>query len=82
MDRPYGISDFAFPQRWDRESGPDLVERAGQTSRGDRQHGQAERGTGSDSIRSRGGSDRHERSIAVGTGNTRCAILKFVPSLT
>jgi integrase len=29
MDRPYGISDFAFPSRWDRESGPDLVERAG-----------------------------------------------------
>jgi hypothetical protein len=58
MDRPYGISDFAFPQRWDRESGPDLVERAGQTSRRDRQQGQAERGTGSDSIRSRGGWDR------------------------
>src|SRR5438132_11408329 len=58
MDRPYGISDFAFPQRWDRESGPDLVERAGQTSRRDRQHGQGERGTGSDSIRSRGGFDR------------------------
>ena len=29
MDRPYGISDYAFPNRWDRESGPDLVERAG-----------------------------------------------------
>ncbi|HVB59426.1 MAG TPA: hypothetical protein VNE63_23720 [Candidatus Acidoferrales bacterium] len=58
MDRPYGISDFAFPQRWDRESGPDLVERAGQTSRRDRQQGQAERGTGSDSIRSRRGFDR------------------------
>jgi hypothetical protein len=58
MDRPYGISDFAFPQRWDRESGPDLVERAGQTSRRDRQLSQAERGTGSDSIRSRRGFDR------------------------
>jgi hypothetical protein len=58
MDRPYGISDFAFPQRWDRESGPDLVEGAGQTSRRDRQHGQGERGMGSDSIRSRGGFDR------------------------
>jgi len=38
MDRPYGISDFAFPNRWDRESDPDLVERAGQASRRDREH--------------------------------------------
>jgi hypothetical protein len=30
MERPHGISDFAFPTQWDRESGPDLVERAGQ----------------------------------------------------
>jgi hypothetical protein len=58
MDRPYGISDFAFPTRWDRESGPDLVERAGQTSRRDREHGQAERERGSNSTRSRGGFDR------------------------
>src|SRR5712692_2394894 len=58
MHRPYGISDFAFPQRWDRESGPDLVERAGQASRRDRPHGQAERDTGPDSTRSRHGSDR------------------------
>jgi hypothetical protein len=29
MERPYGISDFAFPSRWERESGPDFVERAG-----------------------------------------------------
>jgi len=64
MDRPYGISDFAFPQRWDRESGPDLVERAGQTSRRDRQHGQAERETGSDS-RPCGGFD-HTRTIYRG----------------
>ena len=65
MDRPYGISDFAFPQRWDRESGPDLVERAGQTSRRDRQHGQAERETGSDSTRPCGGFD-HTRTIYRG----------------
>jgi hypothetical protein len=58
MDRPYGISDFAFPQRWDRESGPDSVERAGQASRRDRPHGQAERDTGPDSTRSRRGFDR------------------------
>jgi hypothetical protein len=58
MDRPYGISDFAFPQRWDRESGHDLVERAGQGSRRDRQHGQAERETERDSTRPRSGFDR------------------------
>jgi hypothetical protein len=32
MDRPYGISDFVFPNRWDRETGPDVVERAGRAS--------------------------------------------------
>src|SRR5262249_859115 len=58
MDRPYGISDFAFPTRWDRESGPDVVERAGRGS--DRAGGQAQPGreTGRDSIRSRSGFDR------------------------
>jgi|SRR6202040_3920076 len=58
MDRPYGISDFAFPSRWDRESGPDLVERAGQGSRADREQSQTGRGEGSNSSRSRGGFDR------------------------
>jgi len=58
MDRPYGISDFAFPSRWDRESGPDLVERAGRSSRTDREQGQTGRGKGSNSSRSRGGFDR------------------------
>ena len=58
MDRPYGISDFAFPSRWDRESGPDLVERAGQGSRADREQSQTGRGKGSNSSRSRGGFDR------------------------
>src|SRR5258706_6960503 len=58
MDRPYGISDFAFPSRWDRESGPDLVERAGQGSRTDREQSQTGRKTGSNSTRSRGGFDR------------------------
>ncbi len=58
MDRPYGISDFAFPNRWDRESGPDLVERAGQASRRDREQGPAERERGSNSSGSRGGFDR------------------------
>lgn len=58
MDRPYGISDFAFPTQWDRESGPDLVERAGQSSRRDRKPSQAERERGSNSTRSRGGFGR------------------------
>ena len=57
-DRPYGISDFAFPQHWDRESGPDLVERAGQALGRAREQGQAERDKRSDSNRSRGGFDR------------------------
>jgi hypothetical protein len=58
MDRPYGISDFAFPTRWDRESGPNLVERAGQGSRIDREQSQTGRDKGSNSTRSRGGFDR------------------------
>ena len=66
MDRPYGISDFAFPQHWDRESGPDL-ERAGQGSSRDRSQGQTDRERGSDSTRSRGGFDR-SRTIYRGRG--------------
>ncbi len=58
MDRPYGISDFAFPSRWDRESGPDLVERTDQAQRRDREQGQAERERESNSTKSRGGFDR------------------------
>jgi len=58
MDRPYGISDFAFPTRWDRESGPDVVERAGQGSRTDREQSQTGREKESISTRSRGGFDR------------------------
>ncbi len=58
MDRPYGISGFAFPIRWDRESGPHLVERASQFSRRDREQEQGKLDKGSNSIRSRGGFDR------------------------
>lgn len=53
MDRPYSISDFAFPTRWDREPGPDL-ERVGRGSNNERDHDRA----GSGSARSRGGFDR------------------------
>src|SRR5437867_1765554 len=66
MDRPYGISDFAFPQHWDRESGPDL-ERAGQGSLRDRSQGQTERQRRSDSTRPRGGLGR-SRTIYRGRG--------------
>src|SRR5258705_7502520 len=58
MERPYGISDFAFPTQWDRESGPDLVERAAQRARTDREQGQSGREKASNSSRSRGGFDR------------------------
>lgn len=58
MDRSYGISDFAFPNRWDRESGPDVVERAGRASHRGREQQQIERNVASDSARSRSGFDR------------------------
>jgi hypothetical protein len=54
MERPYGISDFAFPTQWGRESGPDLVERAGRGSRTDREQDQSGREKGSNASRSRG----------------------------
>jgi len=58
MDRPYGISDYAFPNRWDRESGPDLVERAGRGSHSNREQNQPERDTRADSTPFRRGFDR------------------------
>src|SRR6202166_2005151 len=58
MDRPYGISDFAFPSRWDRESSPDLVEGAGQDSRAAKEQSQTGWGKASNSTQSRGGFDR------------------------
>lgn len=42
MDRPYSISDFALPSRWDSDSGPGVVERAGRSSRNDRPRGQGD----------------------------------------
>ena len=57
MDRPYGISDFAFPSRWDRESAPECGEgRSGFSA--DREQSQTGREKGSNSTRSRGGFDR------------------------
>ena len=58
MDRPYGISDFAFPTRWDRDSGPDVVERAGRGSDKHRDRTRPGHETNRDSNRSRSGFDR------------------------
>jgi len=54
MDRPYSISDFALPSRWDSESGPSVVERASRSSNNDRPRGQGDRDRLSDSPPSRG----------------------------
>lgn len=43
MERPYGISDFAFPSRWERDSGPDFVERAGRGTPSGRENGPPDR---------------------------------------
>ncbi len=82
MERPYGVSDFAFPTQWDRESGPDLVERAGQGSRADREQSQS--GQERDRVQIGPGavSTARLRSIAAETVNTLCAKLRFVNSPT
>jgi len=64
MDRPYSISDFAFPNRWDRDEGPDVVERAGRDSRTDRELGRGESGKGSSS----GHQHRPDRSRTIYRG--------------
>src|SRR3974390_1738532 len=65
MDRPYSISDFAFPNRWDRDEGPDLVERAGRGSRTDRELGRGESGSSS------GHPHRLDRSRTIYRGRER-----------
>jgi len=67
MDRPYSISDFAFPNRWDRDGGSDLVERAERGSRNDRELGRGESGKGSDS----GHPNRSDRSRTIYRGRER-----------
>ncbi len=74
MERPYGISDFAFPNQWDRESARDLVERAGRNSERDQEHDQAERETGSGSGRSSRSADR---SRTIYRGRDREYSLRF-----
>ncbi len=63
MERPYGISDFAFPTRWDRESGPDL-DKAGRGSNNNGGHDQ----TDASSSRSR---QRLDRSRTIYRGRDR-----------
>lgn len=82
MDRPYGISDFAFPTRWDRDSGPDVVERAGRGSDGietklDLDMKRTEILIGLAAV-----STGLERSIEAATGTTGCANQKFARSPT
>jgi hypothetical protein len=67
MDRPYSISDFALPFRWDSESGPSVVERASRSSRNDRPHGHADRDKHPDSVASRG----FDRSRTIYRGRER-----------
>jgi hypothetical protein len=57
MDLPYNVSDFAFPSRWDSDSGPSVVDRAGKSEINDRTRNQTDRHKSSDSGASRG-SDR------------------------
>lgn len=67
MDRPYSISDFASPSRWDSDSGPGVIERAGRSASDDRSRNQANRGEHSNSTASRG----FDRSRTIYRGRDR-----------
>ena len=54
MDRPYSISDFALPSRWDADSHPSVIERAGRSRSDERTRIQTDREKPSDSSASRG----------------------------
>jgi hypothetical protein len=49
MDRPYSIADFALPSRWDSDSRPSVIERAGKSRNDDRTRTQEDREKHSDS---------------------------------
>ena len=49
MDLPYNVSDFAFPSRWDSDSSPSVVERAGRPEIDQRTRVQADCDKGSNS---------------------------------
>jgi hypothetical protein len=67
MDLPYNVSDFAFPSRWDSDSGPSVVERAGRPEIDQRTMVQADRDKGSNSGVSRG----RDRSRTIYRGRER-----------
>ena len=67
MDLPYNISDFAFPSRWDSDSSPSVVERAGRPEIDHRTRTQADRDKGSDS----GASRSSDRSRTIYRGRER-----------
>lgn len=54
MDRPYSISDFALPSRWDSDSRPSVIERAGRSRNDDRTRTQEDREKHSESSAPRG----------------------------
>ncbi len=67
MDLPYNVSDFAFPSRWDSDSDPGVVERAGRPESDQRTRVQADRDKGSNSGASRG----PDRSRTIYRGRER-----------
>lgn len=67
MDRPYNISDFALPSRWDADSHPSVIERADRSRSDERTRTQTDREKHSDSGASRG----FDRSRTIYRGRDR-----------
>jgi len=67
MDRPNSVSDFAFPSRWDSDSAPSVIERAGRLPGDDGTRTQPDREKRSHSGASRG----HDRSRTIYRGRDR-----------
>ncbi len=67
MHRPYSISDFALPSRWDSDSRPSVIERAGRSRNDDKTRTQEDREKHSDS----GAPQGFDRSRAIYRGRDR-----------
>lgn len=67
MDRPYSISDFALPSRWDSDSHPSVIERTGRSRSDERTRPQTDREKHSDSSAVRG----FDRSRTIYRGRDR-----------
>ena len=67
MDRPYSISDFALPSRWESDSRPSVIERAGRSPSDDRTRTQEDREKHSDS----GAPSGFDRSRTIYRGRDR-----------